>query len=181
MNILHLGTHSHALTAKNALGGVTNDGRRGVIDRLLAVVVCKADIGDIVTLSVFLKLALAGHITGGTLCSVACEQKFKYHLAMLTQLCGVGADDHAVLWNDGAGSLNTATIVFNNAEAAAAVDRQAFAVAEVGDINVILLCHFKDIACFFKFTANAVYNHTLHIVKPPLSRAWDSRSYIHGT
>ena len=181
MDVLNLGAHSHALAAEDALRGITDYGRGRVVNRLLAVVVCKADIGYIVALGVLLKLALAGLVAGGTLRAVACKQKLNYHLAVLAQLCGVRAHDHAVLGNYGACSLDAATLVFDNAKPAAAVYRQAFAVAEVGDINVILLSNFKDIASIFKFAANAVYNHTLHIIKPPLSHAWDSRFYTHGT
>ena len=106
------------------------DRRRRVVNRLLAVVVCKADIGYIVALGVLLKLALAGLVAGGTLRAVACKQKLNYHLAVLAQLCGVRAHDHAVLGNYGACSLDAATLVFDNAKPAAAVYRQAFAVAE---------------------------------------------------
>ena len=181
MDILNLGAHSYALAAENALRGVTDDGRRRVVDRLLAVVICKANIGDVVALCVLLQLALAGLVTGGTLRAVACKQELYYHLAVLAQLCGVRAHDHAVSGDNGTCSLYAAALVFDNAQAAAAVYRQTFAVAEVGDINVILLSNFKDIASIFKFAAYAVYNHTLHIVKPPLLHAWDSRFYTRGT
>ena len=81
------------------------------------------------------------------------QKKLEYHLAVLSELCGVGADDHAVPGNDGAGGLYSAALVFNNAQAAASVNGQAFTVAEIGDVDMILLCNFKYVARIFKFTA----------------------------
>ena len=58
MDVLYLGAHPDALAAENALGGIADDCGRGVVNGQLAVIVCEADIGDIVALCVFLKLAL---------------------------------------------------------------------------------------------------------------------------
>ena len=61
---------------------------------------------------------------------MAFEQQLQNALSELTQLGGVRAHDCAVFGHHRAGSLDAATLVFDNAKPAAAVYRQAFAVAE---------------------------------------------------
>ena len=81
------------------------------------------------------------------------QQQLEYHLPVLSELCCICADYHAVLGNNGAGGLDASALIFNNAQAAASVNGQTFTVAEIGDVDMILLCNFKYVARIFKFTA----------------------------
>ena len=122
----------------------------------------------VVAARIGLKLALSGFFAGGALGSVTGQQQLQYHLAMLSQARGVGLDNKAVFGLHRACGLNCAALVFNNAQAAAAVYRKAFTVAEVGNVDMMLFCNFKYVAFIFKFAADAVYDHVLHIIIPPL-------------
>ena len=84
-DVLNLLAHSDAFAAENALGRVTDYGRRGVVNRLLAVVDGEAGTAHAVAVAVFLKLASAGLVAGGAVGIMICKQQLKHHLTVLSE------------------------------------------------------------------------------------------------
>ena len=180
-DVLNLRANSYALAAEDALAGIANDRGRRVINRLFAVLNGEAYLVNTVALCVLLQLALAGLVAGSAFSSVACEQQLNQRLTILTKLCGVGLDDHAVFGNHGAAGLDAAALIFYNTQTAAAVYGKVFTVAKVRDVDAVIASNLKNISFVLKIAANAVNNHSLHLIIPPLLRASGSRSYIRGT
>ncbi len=107
-DILNLAAHTHAVAAENAFGRIAHDGSGRAVDLRLRCIAGKADVCYAEALRKFLKTAFAAFFAGGAVTAVRGEQQLQYHSAVMVQLCGVGADRHAVLRRGGAGGNNAA-------------------------------------------------------------------------
>ena len=162
VDILYLGAHAHAFAAEDALGRIAHDAGGGIVNRFRAVMQREVHGVDSVAARVFLQAALAGLVAGGAFRSVARQQHFEYHSAVLGKGFGEGFYCETVPWYHGAGGVDLSALVLDDAHTASAVDREIFAIAEIGYVNSVFSCDLEHIALFFKFAAYTVNYHTFH-------------------
>ena len=135
---LNLAAHPHAVAAQNALVGVTDDGRGGIVNGLELFIVLKANLPHPHLVGQILKDALAGLHAGGAVPAVSSQQQLHNQLAMAAQPLGVGINNHAVPGFLGAGGEALPPVVFHGTQAAGTEGTQLTVVAQSGHIDARL-------------------------------------------
>ena len=164
VDVLDLIAHSHALAAEDALAGITDDAGRGIINGQIAVILAEAFHIHIVPVAVGPQFAGIAHIAGGAVGAVGTQQELENHLAEFLNLGGIGLNDQTCLGQHGAGGVDLSLVVFDDADAATAIDGQIFAIAEGRNVNAVIARHFQNIAFTVNGALNIIDDHHFRLV-----------------
>ena len=142
---LDLAADRDAAPAEDALRGVAVDGGARGVDEVLRLLPLEAAVGDLDLLAQLLELAVLVPVAGEAVARVVGEHQLVEHLARLLHARGVRLHDHPVADGDRAGGLEAPhPLDLDDADAAGADLVDAFEVAEVRDLDAVVLGRLED-------------------------------------
>ena len=169
---LHLLAHPHTVAAQDALVGIPDDGRRGVVLLIDRPGILEADVPHAEPQGQVLEAAAAALLAGGAVPAVGGQHQLQDHPPVLQEPGGVGADHHAVPGLHGAGGVDLAPLVLHHAHPAGAVNRQFRIVAEGRHVDAGLPDHSQDVFLPVEGHPLAVDVHNSLCHGSPLLTCW---------
>ena len=172
VHALDLLAGAHAVAAENALVRIAHDRGAGGIERELLARVLKPDAAHAEAKRQPPQLARAGLFAHRTVAVVRGEQKLDDHPAVFEQTRRVGLDGEPVARLHGAGGVDAALIVLDDAHTARAVNGEIGVVAQRRHVDARLADDGENVFLPVERDALAVDIHDslCHIFTPPESR-----------
>ena len=189
-HMLHFVADSHAVAAEDALAGIADDGRRGVVNGLRLSRIGKTDVVQLQPRGEFLQAAGLVFLTDGAVPAVRRQQQLQDHPSVMLQPWRVCFDDHAVFGRSGAGSDQAAPLVLHHTHAACAVNGKIGIIAQGGNVDAHAVDHLENVLFLIKIRPDAVDNHifshsffSLTVVMPVSGFqliAWNGQPSLHA-